>query len=150
MSLKQRIDKDMVEAMKQKEALRLSTLRMIKSAIKNREIDEMKELDDAAVIKTLNTLVKQRRDSAEQYLKGNRNDLAEKELAEIKIIEEYLPAALSEAEIAATIDAAISETGAKSIKDMGTVMKATMAKLAGQSVEGKMVSEIVKSKLSSL
>lgn len=135
--------------MKEKDALRLSTLRMAKSAIKNREIEAMKKLEDADVIKVLAGLVKQRKDSAEQYLQGNRTDLASKEIEEIKILETYLPAALSREAIEEIVGQVIAELGASSPKDMGAVMKTTIGRLAGQSADGKLVSEIVKSRLSS-
>lgn len=133
--------------MKSKDELRLSTLRMAKSAIKNREVETLKKLADAEVLKVLAGLVKQRKDSAEQYIQGNRTDLAEKELQEIKILESYLPAALSRDAIEEVVGQVVAELGAASLKEMGSVMKATMARLAGQSVDGKLVSDIVKSRL---
>jgi len=148
MSLKNRIIDDMKSAMKAKDAARLSTLRMVKATMMNREIDAGGELSDEEVIKLLNTLVKQRRDSAEQYLAGGRSELAEKETAEIEVIEGYLPAAASESEIEAAVSSAISETGASSMKDMGAVMKAALASLSGKTVDGKTVSEAVKNRLS--
>jgi len=148
MSLKNRIIDDMKSAMKAKDAARLSTLRMVKATLMNREIDAGGELSDEEVIKLLNTLVKQRRDSAEQYLAGGRSELAEKETAEIEVIEGYLPAAASESEIEAAVSSAISETGASSMKDMGAVMKAALASLSGKTVDGKTVSEAVKNRLS--
>ena len=148
MSLKNRIVDDMKSAMKAKEAARLSTLRMVKATLMNREIETGGELSDEEVIKLLNTLVKQRRDSAEQYLAGGRGELAEKETAEIEVIEGYLPAAASNEEIEAAVAGAISETGASSMKDMGSVMKAALSALSGKTVDGKAVSEAVKSKLS--
>lgn len=148
MDLQARIQNDMVAAMKEKDALRLSTLRMAKSAIKNREIEAMKKLEDVDVIKVLAGLVKQRKDSAEQYLQGNRTDLASKETEEIKILETYLPAALSREAIEEIVGHVIAELGASSPKDMGAVMKTTIGRLAGQSADGKLVSEIVKSRLS--
>lgn len=134
--------------MRSRDQLRLSVLRMMKSAVKNKEIDKMKALDEAEVIAVLNTLVKQRKDSVEQFRKGGREELAQKEEAEIKIIEEYLPAAASEEDIRRAVDEAIQETGAASMKDMGKVMKATMARLAGKSADGSRVSQLVKEKLS--
>ncbi len=147
MTFLDRINEDLKTAMKNKEAERLSTLRMVKAALKNREIDKMAALTDDEAIKTLQSLVKQRRDSIEQYKQAGRMELAEKEAAEIKVIEEYLPAALDEAAIARVVEETIAETGASSMKEMGAVMKAVMAKLAGQTVDGKVVNQIVKSKL---
>ena len=147
MSLKQQIISDMTAAMKAQDAARTSTLRMVKAAIMNREKDGGGELTDEDIQKLLRTQVKQRRDSVEQYQKANRQDLADKELAEIAIIETYLPQGASQAEIDQAVTAAIAETGASSMKDMGGVMKATMAKLAGKNADGKMVSETVKAKL---
>jgi uncharacterized protein len=147
MSLKERIFKDMTAAMKAKDAARLSTLRMVKASIQNREIDKGGELSDEELVKALQSLVKQRRDSVEQYEKAGRTELVEKEQAEIKVIEEYLPAALDDAAIARVVEETIAETGASSMKEMGAVMKAVMAKLAGQTVDGKAVNQIVKSKL---
>jgi len=147
MSLKQQIISDMTAAMKSQDAARTSTLRMIKAAIMNREKEGGGEISDEDVLKLLRSQLKQRRDSVEQYEKGNRQDLAEKEQAEIAIIEGYLPQAASQEEIDQAVTAAIVETGASSMKDMGGVMKATMAKLAGKNADGKMVSETVKAKL---
>ena len=147
MSLKQQIISDMTAAMKAQDAARTSTLRMVKAAIMNREKEGGGELTDEDIQKLLRTQVKQRRDSVEQYEKANRPDLADKEQAEIAIIEAYLPQSASQEEIDQAVVAAISETGASSMKDMGGVMKATMAKLAGKSADGKMVSETVKAKL---
>lgn len=134
--------------MRSKDSLRLSVLRMMKSAVKNKEVDKMKALDESEVIAVLNTLVKQRKDSAEQFRNGGRIELAEKEEAEIKIIEEYLPAAASEDDIRRAIEEAVQETGAASMKDMGKVMKATMARLSGKTSDGSKVSQLVKEKLS--
>ena len=147
MTFLDRINEDLKTAMKERESERLSTLRMVKTALKNREIEKMAPLADDEAIKILQSLVKQRRESIEQYRQGGRPELAEREAAEILVIETYLPAALDEAAITAAIEAAISETGASSVKDLGTVMKATMAKLAGQTVDGKIVNQIVRSKL---
>jgi uncharacterized protein YqeY len=148
MAFLDRINEDLKAAMKDKDSERLSTLRMVKTAIKNREIDKMAALTDEEAMKVLQSLVKQRRDSIEQYQQAGRLDLAEKEAAEIKIIEQYLPAALDEAAIARVVEETIAETGASSMKEMGAVMKAVMTKLAGQTVDGKVVNQIVKSKLS--
>jgi uncharacterized protein len=147
MTFLDRINEDLKAAMKSKDSDRLSTLRMAKTALKNREIDKMEALTDEEAIKVLQSLVKQRRDSIEQYQKAGRIELAEKETAEIKVIEEYLPAALDDAAIARVVEETIVETGASSMKEMGAVMKAVMAKLAGQTVDGKAVNQIVKSKL---
>jgi uncharacterized protein len=147
MTFLERINGDLTAAMKNKEAERLSTLRMVKTALKNREIEKMSPLTDEEAIRTLQSLVKQRRDSIEQYKQGGRPELAEKEAAEIKIIEEYLPAALDEAAITTIVEEAIAQTGANSMKEMGNVMKAVMVRLAGQTVDGKLVNQIVKSRL---
>jgi uncharacterized protein YqeY len=148
MSLRDTIIADLTAAMKAKDADRLSVLRMVKSNLMNRQIDKGGELTDDEIMKALQSLVKQRRDSVEQYEKAGRNDLAEKEKTEIGVIEAYLPQGATKAEVDAAVEAAIAETGASSIKEMGTVMKATMAHLAGKTADGKMVSEAVKAKLS--
>jgi uncharacterized protein len=148
MSLKQRITSDMTAAMKSKEAARLSTLRMVKAAVQNREIEKGGELTDEEMTKLLQTLVKQRRDSVEQYEKAGRAELSEKEKAEIAFIEEYLPQAASREEIERAVSEAVAETGASSMKEMGAVMKAALARLAGRNADGRAVSEVVKSKLS--
>jgi uncharacterized protein YqeY len=147
MTFLDRINEDLKAAMKSKDSDRLSTLRMVKTALKNREIDKMEALTDEEAIKVMQSLVKQRRDSIEQYQQAGRIELAEKEASEIKVIEEYLPAALDDAAIARVVEETIVETGASSMKEMGAVMKAVMAKLAGQTVDGKAVNQIVKSKL---
>src|SRR5687768_4088 len=147
MSLKEKIISDLTDAMKAKDADRLSTLRMVKANLMNRQIEKGGELTDDEVTKALQSLVKQRRDSVEQYDKAGRTELAAKELAEISHIEAYLPQAASADEIAAAVDAAVAETGASSMKDMGNVMKAVMAKLTGKSADGKLISEAVKAKL---
>jgi hypothetical protein len=148
MSLKEKIISDMTAAMKARDAPRTSTLRMVKAAVVNREIEKGGALDDEEMMKLLRSLVKQRRDSVEQYEKGNRQDLANKEQAEIKVIEAYLPQAASREEIEAAVNRAITETGAASMKDMGRVMKAAQTALAGKNADGRMVSEVVKAKLS--
>ncbi len=148
MSLKDKIVSDMTAAMKAKDAARTSTLRMLKSAISYREIEKGGELDEEELSKLLRSQVKQRRDSVEQYQKGGRQELADKELAEIIVIEGYLPQAASVAEIEQAVAAAIAETGATSMKEMGAVMKATMVILAGKNPDGRTVSETVKKKLS--
>jgi len=149
MALKDQIIADMTAAMKAKDAARTSTLRMVKAAIMNREKEGGAALTDEDVMKLLRSQMKQRRDSIEQYQKADRQDLVDKEQAELAIIEAYLPQAASQEEIDAAVAAAIVETGASSMKDMGAVMKAAMAKLAGKNADGKMVSETVKAKLSS-
>ena len=147
MSLKARIINDLTAAMKAKEAARLSTLRMVKAALMNREIERGGELTDEELMKLLQSLVKQRRDSVEQYEKGGREDLASKERAEIVVIEEYLPQAATREEIEQAVAAAIAETGATSMKEMGAVMRAAQAHLAGRAADGRTVSEIVKARL---
>jgi uncharacterized protein YqeY len=147
MPLLDRIQKDMVEAMKAKDEARLSTVRMIKTALKKQEIDSMKPLDEATEIQVMNTLLKQRRESADMFRKGGREELALKEEAEIQLIETYLPSAPTAVELEAAVSAAIAETGATSAKQMGVVMKAAQAKLAGKRVDGKALSELVKSRL---
>jgi uncharacterized protein YqeY len=149
MSLKQQIISDLTASMKAQDAQRTSTLRMVKAAFMNREIEKGGELDDEEMSKLLRTLVKQRRDSVEQYEKGGRPELAAKETSEIEVIETYLPQAASREEIDAAVNAAISETGATSMKDMGKVMKSVQAALAGKNADGRTVSEIVKTKLGS-
>ncbi len=134
--------------MKARDEARLSTLRMIKSALKKTEIDSMKPLDEATEMQVLNTLIKQRRDSIEMFRKGNRPELAEKEEAEIRLIETYLPSAPTAEEVEAAIQAALAETGVTSLKKMGVVMKAAQAKLAGKRVDGKALSEKVRARLS--
>lgn len=147
MSLRDRIVSDLTEAMKAKDANRLSTLRMVKANLMNRQIEKGGELTDDEVTKALQSLVKQRRDSIEQYETAGRIELAEKERQEISHIEGYLPQSATQAEIESAVTDAIQETGASSIKEMGAVMKATLAKLAGKTADGKIVSETVKAKL---
>jgi uncharacterized protein YqeY len=147
MSLMDQITQDLTAAMKAQEALRTGVLRMAKAALKNKEIDKRSPLDDAEAAKVVQTLVKQREDSADQFRKGNRPELADKEEAEIAILKAYLPKGASDAEIAAAVDKAMAETGATSIKDMGRVMKAALAALADQAPDGKKVSEAVKKRL---
>jgi uncharacterized protein YqeY len=148
MSLLDTIIADMTTAMRAKEADKLSTLRMVKANLMNRKIDKGGELTDEEISKALQSLVKQRRDSIEQYEAAGRTELAEKEKSEIAVIEVYLPQAATPEEIAAAVDAAVASTGASSMKDMGSVMKAALANLAGKTADGKLVSETVKSKLS--
>jgi uncharacterized protein YqeY len=147
MSLKQQVISDLTASMKAQDAPRTSTLRMVKAAVMNREIEKGAEMDDEEMMKLLRSLVKQRRDSVEQYEKGGRQDLADKEKTEVDVIEAYLPQAASHTEIEAAVVAAIAETGASSIKEMGKVMKAAQAALAGKNADGRTVSEIVKAKL---
>jgi uncharacterized protein len=149
MSLTDQIQKDITTAMKARDEARLSTLRMVKSALKNREIEKMAPLDDKEAQQVLSTLIKQRKDSVEQFTKGGRQELADKEAAEIVLIESYLPKAAGEEEIIAGVKAVIAEMGSPTLKDMGTVMKNAMAKFAAQGmrVEGRQVSEAVKKEL---
>jgi uncharacterized protein len=149
MGISEQVQKDMVEAMRSRDELRLSTLRMVKAAIKNKEVDKRAPLDEKEAQQVLATLVKQRKDSIEQFQKGGRQELADKEAAEIKLIEAYLPKAVGEEEIAAAVKAVIAEMGSPTVKDMGTVMKNVMAKLqaGGARVEGKTVSDLVKKQL---
>ncbi len=147
MPLLDTVQKDMVSAMKLKDEARLGALRMIKAALKKQEIDSMKPLTEAAEMQVMNTLLKQRRESAEMFRQGGRDELATKEEAEIRIIETYLPSEPSPAEIEEAVSAALAETGATTAKQMGAVMKAASAKLAGKRVDGKVLSELVKSKL---
>jgi len=146
-SLKETIINDLTAAMKAKDAARVGVLRMVKAALMNRFIEKGGELTDEEAAKTLNSLVKQRRDSIEQYEKAGRTELAAKEAAEIEFIEVYLPKAASQDEINAAVAAAVAETGALSMKEMGAVMKAALAHLAGKTADGKLVSEAVKAKL---
>ncbi len=149
MSLTDQIQKDIIAAMKARDEARLSTLRMVKSALKNREVEKMAPLDEKESQQVLSTLIKQRKDSVEQFTKGGRRELADKEAAEIVLIESYLPKAAGEAEIVAGVKAVIAEMGSPTMKDMGTVMKNAMAKFASQGmrVDGKIVSEAVKKEL---
>ena len=150
MSLAEKFQKDLVDAMRSKDELRLNVLRGIKTAIKLKEVEKIHALDDAEAIQVLQTLVKQRKDSIEQFTKGNRPELAEKETKELAIIESYLPAGASEAEMDAAITKAISETGANSIKQMGAVIKAAKSALEGKTVDGKALSDCVRDRLSKL
>jgi uncharacterized protein YqeY len=149
MSLIEQIQKDITAAMKSREEQRLSTLRMVKTALKNREIEKMAPLDDKESQQVLSTLIKQRRDSAEQFLKGGRKEMADKETAEIALIETYLPKAAGAEQIVAGVKAVIAEMGSPTMKDMGTVMKNVMARFAGADlrVDGKVVSDAVKREL---
>jgi len=149
MSLTEQIQKDIVTAMKAKDEARLSTLRMVKAALKNREIEKMAPLDEKESQAVLTTLIKQRKESVEQFTKGGRQEMADKEAAEIIVIESYLPKAAGQDEVAAGVKATIAEMGSPTMKDMGAVMKNAMARFngAGMRVDGKMVSEIVKREL---
>ena len=146
-SLHDRLSEDLKHAMKARDQLRMDTIRMIKSALFNKEIELKKDLDEAEMSRVLTVLVKQRKEAAEQYQKAKRDELAEKELKEIVIVEGYLPRALSQEEITRIIENVIQETGAATAKDMGNVMKAVMAKLAGQAVDGKLISDLVRARL---
>ena len=150
MALIERIQKDLTEAMMAKDELRLSVLRMIKSALKYKEVEKVRPLEDAEAIQVLQSLVKQRRESIEQFTRGGRQDLADKETKEIAILDTYLPAAASESDMSAAIEAAIAETGATSPKSMGAVIKAAKARLEGKTVDGKALSDRVRERLSKL
>ncbi len=149
MTLTEQIQKDITTAMKARDEARLSTLRMVKTALKNREIEKMAPLDDKESQQVLSTLIKQRKESVEQFTKGGRQEMADKEAAEITLIETYMPKAAGEAEIVAGVKAVIAELGSPTIKDMGTVMKNAMARFAAAAmrVDGKVVSEAVKKEL---
>jgi len=147
MALLDRIQIDMVAAMRSKEEMKLNAIRMIKAALKKHEVDSMKPLDEATELQILGTLIKQRREAADMFRKGDRAELADKEEAELKLIESYMPAAPSDQEIQDAITAALSETGATAAKQMGLVMKAAQAKLAGKRVDGKALSEKVRARL---
>jgi uncharacterized protein YqeY len=147
MSLRDRLAEDLKLAMKSKDQLRMDVIRMIKAAILNKEVELKKDLDDAEMSRIMTTLIKQRRESVAQFEKAQRMELAEKERKEITIIEAYLPQTLSPQELEHIVASVLSETGASSLKDMGTVMKAVMARLAGQAVDGKVLSDLVKAKL---
>jgi uncharacterized protein YqeY len=150
MSIPEQIQKDITSAMKARDEARLSALRMIKTALKNREIEKMSPLDDSESLKVLGTLIKQRKESAEQFRKGGRNEMADKEEAEITLIESYMPKAASEEQVVAGVRAVIAEMGAPTMKDMGSVMKNVMGRFqgAGIRVDGKQVSDVVKRELS--
>ncbi|HET9606905.1 MAG TPA: GatB/YqeY domain-containing protein [Nitrospira sp.] len=147
MSLRDRLTEDLKLAMKARDQLRMDVIRMIKAAVLNKEVEVKKDLDDAEMSRIMTTMIKQRKESVEQFEKGQRAELAAKERQEISIIEAYLPKALSPEQLDRTVDAVIHESGATSAKDMGAVMKAVMARLAGQPVDGKQVSDLVRSKL---
>jgi len=147
MSLSNRLSDDLKLAMKARDQLRMDAIRMVMAALKNKEFELKKELDEAEMSRVLLTLVKQRKEAAELYQKGKREDLADKELKEIVVIEGYLPKALSQEEIVQIVESAIREAGPVTMKDMGNVMKAVMAKLAGQPVDGKQLSDLVRARL---
>ena len=148
MPLLDQIQQDMVAAMKGREEVRLDALRMVKAALQKHQVDTMKPLDTQSELQVLNMLIKQRRESADMFRKGGRPELADKEEAELKLIESYMPSAPSEEEIDAAIAAAMTETGVTSLKQMGVVMKATQARLAGKRVDGKALSDRVRTRLS--
>lgn len=150
MSVAEQIQKDIVTAMKAKDELRLSVLRMAKSAFTLKQVEKMRPLDDAESIQLLQTLVKQRKESIEQFAKGGRQDLVDKETSELKILETYLPAGASEAEMDAAIGKAITDVGATSIKQMGAVVKGAKEALTGKAVDGKALSDRVRERLSKL
>jgi len=147
MPIVEKVEKDLVAALKAQDTLKLSVLRMIKAALMNKKVELGKAVDDPQALAVLRTLAKQRRESVEAFRKGGRDDLADKEQAEIKIVEAYLPTAASEDEIDAAVAAAIAETGASTAKDLGKAMKVAMAKLAGKNADGKRVNEKVRAKL---
>lgn len=147
MTIAEKVDQDLVAAMKARAELRLSVLRLTKSALKLKQVELGRPLEESEALATLRTLVKQRHESAEQFRKGGREELAAKEEAEVKIVEEYLPAAASDEDVEAAVMAAIAETGAATARDLGKVMKAAMAKLAGKNVDGKRVNEKARAKL---
>lgn len=148
MSLEQKITTDIAAAMRSKDQIQLSTLRMLKAALMNKGIEKKRALDDAEELQVVSSLVKQRRDSIEQFTAGGRTDLADKERAEIAVLESYLPPSIAPEELEQAVMRAIADTGASGPKDMGKVMKAVMAALAGKTVDGKQVSEMVRKKLS--
>ena len=147
MTLTEKVNTDIATAMKAKDSARLSALRMMKAAVMNKEVEKGRTLDDAEVVQVVTALVKQRRDSIEQFSKAGRNDLVDKETAEIAVLEAYLPPAATPEEIDAAVAAAIAETGAASPKDIGRVMKTVMPKLAGRTADGRTVNEAVRRKL---
>ncbi len=147
MSLRDRLSEDLKLAMKSRDQLRMDVIRMIKAAVLNKEVELKKDLDDAEMSRIMTTMIKQRKEAVDQFEKGNRAELAAKERQEIAIIEAYLPQAVSPEQLAELVSAVIRESGATSLKDMGAVMKAVMTKLAGQPVDGKLVSDLVRSKL---
>ncbi|UVT14416.1 MAG: GatB/YqeY domain-containing protein [Nitrospira sp.] len=147
MSLHDRLTEDLKLAMKSRDQLRMDVIRMIKAAVLNKEVELKRDLDDAEMSRVMTTLVKQRRESVEHFEKAQRMELAGKERKEIEIIESYLPKPLSPQELETVVGSVMAETGARSLKDMGVVMKAVMARLGGQPIDGKQLSDLVKSKL---
>ena len=147
MPLAEKVNADIATAMKAKDPARLSALRMLKAAIMNKGVEKGHDLDDAEIVQVVTSLVKQRRDSIDQFAKAGRTDLVDKETAEITVLEDYLPPAASPEEIDAAVAAAIAETGAASPKDMGKVMKAVMPKLAGKHADGRTINDVVRRKL---
>jgi uncharacterized protein len=148
MSLFDRVTKDIADAMRQKNQATLAPLRMLKAAFMNKEVEKGRALDDAEALQVVHSLVKQRRDSIDQFRAGGRQDLVDREQAEVTFLSQYLPPAADEATIAKAVDAAVAETGATSPKDMGKVMKAVMVHLAGMAADGRVVSDLVKKRLS--
>jgi len=147
MSLHDRLTEDLRLAMKARDQLRMDVIRMIKAAVMNKEMEIKKDLDDAEMSRVMTTMIKQRRESVELFEKGNRAELAAKERQEITILESYLPQALSSEQLSSIVDTIIQETGARSLKEMGTVMKAVMIRVVGQPVDGKQISDLVRAKL---
>jgi uncharacterized protein len=147
LSLHERLTEDLKRAMKARDQLRMDVIRMIKAAVMNKEMEMKKDLDDAGMSRVMTTMIKQRRESIEQFEKGNRAELAAKERQEITILESYLPQAVSPEQLSSVVDAVIQETGARSMKEMGAVMKAVMVRVAGQPVDGKQISDLVRDKL---
>ena len=147
MSLHDRLTEDLKLAMKARDQLRMDVIRMVKAAVMNKELELKKDLDDAEMSRVMTTMIKQRRESVEQFEKGNRAELAAKERQEITILESYLPQAISPEQLATIVDAAIQETGVHSLKEMGAVMKSVMILVAGQTVDGKQISDLVRAKL---
>jgi uncharacterized protein YqeY len=147
MSLQTELTGAIGAAMKARDQTTLDALRMLKTALTNKAVEKGRDLDDGEALQVVSSLVKQRRDSIEQFTKGGRQDLADKEAAEIRVLERYLPPAADVSEVTAAVDAAIAETGASSAKDLGKVMKAAMGRLVGKSVDGKTVNEVARAKL---
>jgi uncharacterized protein YqeY len=147
MTLLEQVNADIASAMRAKETLRLSALRMLKTALTNKGVEKGRDVDDSEGMQVIGTLIKQRRDSIEQFLKGGRQDLVDREAAEIAVLETYLPPPASEAELSRIVESAITETGASSAKDMGKVMKVVMSRLAGRAADGRVVSDLVKKRL---
>ena len=147
MSLRDRLTEDLKLAMKARDQLRMDVIRMIKAAVMNKEIEIKKDLDDAEMSRVMTTMIKQRRESVEQFEKGNRAELAAKERLEIAVLESYFPQALSLEQLSTVVDLVIQETGARSLKEMGAVMKGVMVRVAGQPVDGKQISDLVRAKL---